>query len=85
MSHVYKPDHISQIAMDTLTSRNFEVGKSNPCLCKHASKDFRLFYQGDDVVILANESDLQWFAKELNEALIVKVQVGGSSERKHSV
>ena len=42
----------------------FEVGKFNPCLCKHASIDIRLFYHGDDVVILADE----------NEALVVNVR-----------
>ena len=39
----------------------------NPCSCKHANKDIRLFYHGDDFVILADENDLQWFAEELNE------------------
>ena len=43
-------------------------------MCKHASKDIRLFYHGDDFVILADENYLEWFAKELNEALIVKIR-----------
>ena len=60
--------------MDTLTNVKFEVGNFNPSLSKHASKDIRLLYHGDDFEILADENDLQWFAKELNEALIVKVR-----------
>ena len=42
--------------------------------CKNASKDVRLFYHGDDFVILTDENDLQRFAKEQNEALVVKVR-----------
>ena len=59
--------------MDTLTNMKFEVGKSNPCLSQHASNDFRLFYHGDDFVMLADDNELQRFAKELNEALIAEV------------
>ena len=62
------------IVMDVLTNIEFEVGKFNRCLCKHAGKDIRLSYHRDDFVILADENDLQWFAKELNEALIVRVR-----------
>ena len=40
----------------------------------HASKDIGLFYHGDDFMILADESYLQWFAQELTEALTVKVR-----------
>ena len=63
--------NFAAIVMYTLTNMKFEVGTFNPCLCRHAS---RLFYHGDDVVLLADENDLQWFAKELNEALVVKVR-----------
>ena len=66
--------NFAAIVMYTLTNMKFEVGSFNPCLCKDASKDIRLFYHGDDFVILAGERDMQWFAKELNEALIVKVR-----------
>ena len=36
---------------------------------------------------LADESDLQWFAKELNEALIVKVRgvLGGDEGERHHI
>ena len=48
---------ISQrFSMDTLTDMQFDVVKCNPCLCKHASKDIRPFYFGDDFVILADEN-----------------------------
>ena len=60
--------------LDTLTDMKFQLVKFNPYLCKYVSKDSGLFYQGYDFVILADESDLQWFAKELNEALIVEVR-----------
>ena len=66
--------NFAAIGMDTVTNMKFEDGKFNPCLCKHASKHIRLFYNGDDFVILEGEKDLQWFAKELNEAWIVKVR-----------
>ena len=46
-----KATNFAAIVMDTLTTMNLEVGKFNPCLCTHASKNFRLFYHGDDVVI----------------------------------
>ena len=42
--------------------------------CANTSKDIRLCYHGDDFVRLADESDLQWFAKELAESLIVKAR-----------
>ena len=34
----------------------------------------RLVYRGDEFVILVHESDLQWFAKELHAAQVVKVR-----------
>ena len=67
--------------MDTLTNMKLEAGEFNVCLWRHANKDIRLFYRGDDFVILVDETDLQLIAKELNEALIVKVcGVLGSDE-----
>ena len=65
--------NLAAIVMDTLTNMKFEVGKFNPCLCTYASNDIRLFHHGADFVTLADEGDLQWFAK-VNEALIVKVR-----------
>ena len=62
--------NFAAVVMNTLTSMTVEVGKFNPCLCRLASKDIRLSYHGDDFVIMAEENDLQWFAKGLNEALI---------------
>ena len=50
-----------------------EVGGGNS-IRACASNDRRLFYHGDDFVKMASENDLQCFAKELNEALIVKVR-----------
>ena len=37
----------------------------------NASKDIRLFHHSGHFAILADGSALQWFAKELNEALLV--------------
>ena len=56
-----------------IDEHEFRGWKYNPCFCKHASKDIRLFYQGDGSLIQADESDPQWFAAELDEVLIVKV------------
>ena len=69
--------NFAEIVVDTLTNMKFEVVEFNPCLCKHASKDIILVYHGDDgdhFVILVDENDLQWLAKEMNEALIVRVR-----------
>ena len=41
---------------------------------EHATKVIRLFHHGGNFVMLADENDLPWCAKELNEALIVKVR-----------
>ena len=55
--------------MDTWTNMKFEVGHVDLCWCKHASKVIGRFYHGDDFVILADETALQSFATELDEAL----------------
>ena len=47
------PDSAANFAamvINTLANMIFEVGKYNPCLCKHASMDVRLFHHGDDFV-----------------------------------
>ena len=60
---------------------NFEIGKFNPCLCKHAERDITLFYRGNDLVVLVEGADLERFATELGRALIGKVRDGlGSDE-----
>ena len=67
---------ISQRSLcDTVTNMKSEFGKSNPCLWKRTlARTSGLFYHGDDFMILADESYLQWFAQELTEALTVKVR-----------
>ena len=51
--------NFAAIVMDTLTTMKFDVGKFKPCLCNYDSKNIRLFYHGDDFVILADENDMQ--------------------------
>ena len=67
--------------MDTLNDMNFEIGKINPCLCKHAESDITLFYRGDDLVVVAEGADLERFATELGRALIGKVRDGLGSDK----
>ena len=61
------------IVMDTLTNKKFAVGLYHPCLCRHATTELRRFHHDGNFAILADEENLQWLAKELNEALIIKV------------
>ena len=51
--------NFAAIVIDKLKNMKVDVGKFNPCLCKQGSKEIRLFYHGDDFVILADENDLQ--------------------------
>ena len=46
--------------------------KVQSVLVQTRQQGLRLFYRGDGFVILADDNDLQWLAKELNEALNVK-------------
>ena len=60
--------------MHALTNMQIRGSKIQSVFGKHTSKDISLLQHGDDFVMLADENDLEWFAKQLNEALIVKVR-----------
>ena len=60
--------------MGTLTKMGYRVGAFSSCLCRHETKDVTLFYHGDDFGVLGEDEDLKEFAKELGEALIVKIR-----------
>ena len=51
--------NLERVVEGTLAGMEIGVGKYNPSLCKHVSKEIRRPYHGDDSVILAEESDLQ--------------------------
>ena len=60
--------------MYALTNMQIRGSKIQSVFGKHTSKDISLLQHGDDFVMLADENDLEWFAKQLNEALIEKVR-----------
>ena len=66
--------NFAALVMSVLSKMGFKVGVFNPCLCEHDVKDVALFYHGDDFAVLGEDEELKDFAKELGEALIVKVR-----------
>ena len=55
----------------------FEVGKSNPCMYQHVSRNIRCLVHGDDFVSVGSPEELKWINSKLSARFEIKITVVG--------
>jgi hypothetical protein len=61
-----------------LIGMGFQIGKSNPCVFRHESKDIRTVVHGDDFTSEGELPQLRWMQKMLEEKFALKTKIMGS-------
>jgi hypothetical protein len=61
-----------------LVGMGFQIGKSNPCVFRHESRDIRTVVHGDDFTSEGELPQLRWMQKMLEEKFALKTKIMGS-------
>ena len=58
--------------MTIMKNLEFTPGKISPCTFWHARRDIRVVVHGDDFTVLAEETQLDWFRREISKRFDAK-------------
>ena len=63
----------------------FKVGRFNPCMYQHPSKQIRCLVHGDDFVSVGDPESLKWMKDKLSARFEIKTTTVGPNEKNGEV